>query len=299
MKKIVGMGACVYDTLISLEKYPKEDTKVKGDKIVVSGGGPVGNALVVASKLGASTSVIGGFASDTAGKYLIEDFKKYGVNTDNVKILDDKQSFVSYILLSKEDGSRTCVFNRGSVPDTEDNVDLSVIDNAQILHLDGNYINGAVKCALYAKEKGVEVSLDAGGLYEGIENLLPLVDILIPSAEFAMGLTGKKTPEEALIELHKRYNPKVLAVTDGKNGGYYCENGKALKYPTFKVKAIDSNGAGDTFHGAFLWAYLSGKSVKDSCIFASATSAYKCRFVGARTYPLSEELVFNFIRENS
>ena len=79
MKKIVGLGACVYDTLIECDLYPKEDTKKRAENIIVSGGGPVGNALVVASKLGASTYVIGSFADDDGGKYLLADFVKYGV----------------------------------------------------------------------------------------------------------------------------------------------------------------------------------------------------------------------------
>ena len=299
MKKIVGLGACVYDTLIKCDTYPTEDTKKKAEDVIVSGGGPVGNALVVASKLGMTASVIGTFADDDAGKYLISDFCLYGVDTKSIKIKKDAKSFVSYILISKSGKSRTCVFSRGTVEDDEANVDLEAIKAADVLHLDGNYLKSAIFAAKFAKENNVAVSLDAGGLYEGIEKLLPLVDILIPSGEFAMGLTGKSTVPSALEELYKRYSPKVLAVTDGKNGGYYCENGKAVKYPAFNVDAVDTNGAGDTFHGAFLAAYTSGKSVKDSCIFASATSAYKCGFVGARTYPLSTEIIEKFIINNN
>ena len=86
MKKVVGLGACVLDTLINCETYPKEDTKQKANGIFLSGGGPVGNALVVLSKLGVNAEVIGGFGGDNAGKYLIEDFEKYGVSTKNATI---------------------------------------------------------------------------------------------------------------------------------------------------------------------------------------------------------------------
>ncbi len=290
MKKIVGFGACVYDTLIECEKFPVEDTKLKADNISVSGGGPVGNALVVASKLGVKTSVIGAFANDAAGSYLLEDFKKYGVDISGVKIIDGAKSFNSYILLSKSEGSRTCVFNRGTVLDDENNANLSVIDGADILHLDGNYLNGALKCAKYAKEKGVLVSLDAGGLYEGIENLLPFVDILIPSAEFALGFTGEKDIPSAMHTLFKRFQPEILVVTDGSNGGYYYENGQVLHYDSVQVQAVDTNGAGDTFHGAFVAAYCEGQSLKDCCVFASKVAGYKCSQIGARTYELSKEI---------
>ena len=298
MKKIVGLGACVYDTLIKCEKYPIEDTKLRAQGITVSGGGPVGNALVVASKLGMQASVVGAFADDDAGKYLVNDFALYGVKTDRVKIKSGASSFVSYILLSENAGTRTCVFSRGSISDDRENIDLSAIDMADVLHLDGNYLNCAIHAAKYARENGVTVSLDAGGLYEGIEKLLPYVDILIPSAEFILGLTKKDSIQDAMHEVYVKYKPSVLAVTDGKNGGYYYENGTPVHYRAFNVNTVDSNGAGDTFHGAFLYSYFSGRSVKESCEFASATSAYKCGFVGARTYPLNEDIILKFISDN-
>lgn len=295
-KKVAGLGACVYDTLIECRKFPEEDKKMKADGVFVSGGGPVGNALIVLSKLGIESKVLGLFANDGAGKYLLEDFKKYGVDTSDTVLLDGKTTFSSYILLSGEKGTRTCVFDRGTVPDDASLINLKALDGADLLHLDGNYLNCALKCAEYCKEKGILVSLDAGGLYDGIEKLLPLVDVLIPSSEFAFGITGKTDIPSAMETLKERYNPKVLVVTDGVNGGYYMENGEFKKYDSFKVKAVDTNGCGDTFHGAFVSAYLKGKSVKDSAVFASAVSAYKCTNFGARTYKLSESIVEEFIK---
>ena len=204
MKKVVGLGACVLDTLISCDSYPAEDKKQKAESIFLSGGGPVGNALVVISKLGVKTEVIGGFGSDNAGKYLLDDFKKYGVGVENATVVEGTTSFTSYIVLAKDKASRTCVFDRGSVPDEPNNLQLSAIDNADVLHLDGNYLECAIAAAKYAKEKGVKVSLDAGGLYAGIERLLPYVDILIPSAEFALGLTKKSTVEAAMYALNEK-----------------------------------------------------------------------------------------------
>ena len=190
MKKVVGLGACVLDTLINCDKYPKEDTKQRAESIFLSGGGPVGNALVVVSMLGerfgVKAEVLGAFASDNAGKYLLDDFKKYGVETENAVVKEGASSFTSYIVLSQENKTRTCVFDRGTVPDDPNNVTLSAIDTADVLHLDGNYLECAIEAAKYAKQKGVKVSLDAGGLYAGIERLLPYVDILIPSAEFSL-----------------------------------------------------------------------------------------------------------------
>ncbi|MBQ4269783.1 MAG: hypothetical protein IJB97_09080 [Clostridia bacterium] len=294
MKKVVGLGACVYDTLITVSGYPTEDTKQKAENIFVSGGGPVGNALVVLSKLGVQTSVIGGFAPDAAGRFLLADFEKYGVDVSCAKTFENTSSFTSYILLSQSGKTRTCVFDRGNVPDDPTALNFSALDGADVLHLDGNYLNCALAAAKYAKSCGVKVSLDAGGLYKDIEKLLPLVDILIPSAEFSLGITGKATIPEAMQSLYEKYQPEILVVTDGSNGGYYFQNGTAVHYDSYKVQAVDTNGAGDTFHGAFLVAYTDGKTVAECCDYASAVAAYKCSNKGARTYPLTREIIENF-----
>ena len=287
MKKVVGLGACVLDTLINCSTYPTEDTKQKAESIFQAGGGPVGNALVVMSKLGIKNEIIGGFGADNAGKYLLEDFKKYGVGVENATVVDGATSFTSYIVLATDNATRTCVFDRGTVADEPKYLKLSAIDGADVLHLDGNYLECAIIAAKYAKEKGIKVSLDAGGLYAGIERLLPYVDILIPSAEFALGFTKNKSIADAMYALNEKYNPEILVVTDGKNGGYYWANGAAVHYDSVKVKAVDTNGAGDTFHGAFVAAYCQGKDLKSACDFASKVSAYKCARKGLRTLDFS------------
>lgn len=113
----------------------------------------------------------------------------------------------------------------------------------------------------------MKVSLDAGGLYQGIERLLPYVDILIPSAEFALGLTGKTEIGAAMSALKEKYSPEILVVTDGRNGGYYWQNGQAEHYDSVKIKAVDTNSAGDTFHGAFIAAYCYGKTLQECCVY--------------------------------
>lgn len=295
MKKIVGLGANVLDTLISCKDFPKEDTKMRAEKITLIGGGPVGNALVVTSKLGLKSEMIGAFADDDAAESILSELERYGVDTENTVTASDTASFVSYIILSEKDGSRTCVFDRGTVPDDPEAISYGAIDGATVLHLDGNYIKCAIRAAEYAKTRGVKVSLDAGGLYDGIEELLPLVDILIPSAEFAMGITKKDNPKDALIAMQEKYSPEILVVTDGARGGYYYENGIAHHYDSVKIKAVDTNGAGDTFHGAFVAAYCNGMSLAECCKFAGAVAAYKCLHFGAREYNLTMDVAKNLI----
>ena len=291
MKRLVGLGACVYDTLITCAEYPAEDTKKKSERVFHSGGGPVGNALVIASKLGLDCSIVGAFADDAAGRFLLDDFKKYGVNTDEAKKISGATTFTSYIILSEKTKTRTCVFDRGTIKDDPAFIDERAIKNADILHLDGNYLNCAIKAAKIAKEHHVKICMDAGGLYEGIERLLPFADILIPSAEFAKGFTRKKDVKEAMKTLYEKFSPEILVVTDGSNGGYYYDNGSIAKYDSVPVNALDTNGAGDTFHGAFLAAYAKGNGVFHCCLFASKVAAYKCEHIGVREFDLSEKII--------
>ena len=293
MKKVVGLGANVLDTLIRCRRFPIEDKKMRAEEIVRTGGGPVSNALVVMSRLGIATEVIGGFADDPEGKQILAELRTFGVSTEHATVLSGKSSFVSYILLSEETQSRTCLYDRGSVSDDPSQIDLSPLDSADLLHLDGNYMRCAIRAAKYAKERGVRISLDAGGVYDGIEELLPLVDILIPSAEFAMAVTKTTDAKSATKALFELYSPEVLVVTDGTNGGYYRDGDGVHHYDSVRVNAIDTNGAGDTFHGAWITAYLEGMGVPDACRFASAVAAYKCQHIGARNYELNMSIAKN------
>ena len=125
-----------------------------------------------------------------------------------------------------------------------------------------------------------------------------LVDVLIPSEEFAKKITGCDRAEDAARVLEERYHPQVLVITQGSEGGFLWESGKAVRYPVFPVKAIDSNGAGDTFHGAFVAARLKGMSVYDACRFASATSALKCTRFGAQAGIPGYEEVLEFMKSH-
>ena len=217
MKKIVGLGANVLDTLIGCAKFPKEDTKMRADQIMLIGGGPVGNALVVTSKLGVKSEMLGAFSDDASGKRILSELERYGVGTKNTVTVPGTSSFVSFIILSGKEGTRTCVFDRGTVPDEPSLISFEAIDSASVLHLDGNYLRCAIAAAKYAKAAGVKVSLDAGGLYEGIEELLPLVDILIPSAEFASSCSifsthwsGIVTRSKAFFSLFSIFSPPQM-----------------------------------------------------------------------------------------
>lgn len=283
MSRIVGIGACVMDTLITVPHFPDEDTKLRAESTKLAGGGPAATGIVAASKLGISAGFIGVLSKDGTGDFLKSDFEKYSVDTSNIDYIEGCRAFTSCIWLSKESATRTCVFDKGNLPALVlDDEKKNAIAEADILMVDGNELSAAIQAAKYAREHGTKVLYDAGGLYQGIEGLLPYVDILIPSKEYALGHTKCATVEEAAKKLYETYSPEIVVITMGKDGGILYDGEKVTAYPIYPAEVVDSNGAGDVFHGAFASALCYGFDFLKCCHFSSAVSAMKCMGIGAR-----------------
>ena len=299
MSKIVGIGANVFDTLYNIPTYPTEDTKMRATASKTAGGGPVATGLVAASKLGEDAAYIGVLSDDNGGKFLKEDFVKYGVNTDLIEVKSGYRSFASVLWLCADTTTRTCVFDKGDLPPLVLNdAQRQAVKDAELLMVDGNEMDAAVEAAKIARENGTKVLYDCGGLYEGVERLLAYTDIMIPSFEFAVKHTDTETVEDAAKKLYSLYNPEVVVITMGSEGGVMFDGKEFTYYPVFKVEVADSNGSGDVFHGAFAAAYIKGFSYLNSCYFASAVSAIKCKSVGARESVPDYNTTINFLKEN-
>ena len=299
MAKIVGIGANVFDTLYNIPTYPTEDTKMRATASKTAGGGPVATGLVAAQKLGEDTAYIGVLSDDNGGKFLKEDFEKYGVKTDLIEIKSGYRSFASVLWLCADSTSRTCVFDKGDLPPLSLNeAQKQAVRDAEILMVDGNEMDAAVEAAKIARESGTKVLYDCGGLYEGVERLLALTDIMIPSEEFSLGHTGCATAEEAARKLYETYSPQVVVTTQGKRGGIIYDGEKIVSYPIYPAKVVDSNGSGDVFHGAFAAAVVKGYDYLKCCHFSSAVSGLKCTGVGARESVPSFDTTKIYLKEN-
>ena len=295
--KIVGIGACVMDTLVTVPNYPKEDSKLRALSSKAAGGGPTGTGLVAAQKLGERAAYIGVLSDDNGGVFLRKDFEKYGMDTQFIEEKEGFRSFTSYIWLAQDTATRTIVFDKGNLPPLQlnDEQKQAIVDS-QILMIDGNEIDAAEEACKIARENNTKVLYDCGGLYEGVERLLKLTDVMIPSEEFSLGHTGCDNVSDAAKKLYETYHPEVVVITSGKEGGIIYDGEKLEKYPAFLVEAVDTNGSGDVFHGAFAAAMIKGYSYKECCLFASATSAIKCTGVGARESVPNEDAVYQFLR---
>ena len=211
--EIIGIGSTVYDTLMVVDRYPTEDTKLEDLETKVQGGGPCATALVAARKLGVSAAYMGTIGDDPFGRFMLEDLEHWGVSTEYVRRVPGCVSFHAVVLLNQSNASRTCVWSKGTVPPPEEgDLDWEALKRAKVLHLDGHMLNAAIAAAQKCREYGVKVSHDAGGAYPGVEKLMPYVDYLIPSEEFALKMSGEKTAEEAA-------HPNDFATKEGTEHG--------------------------------------------------------------------------------
>ena len=288
MADIVGIGCSIFDMMLILGHFPDDDEKTSAEASKVQCGGPCAVAMITASKLGITTSFQGKYGDDMYGLTTRDNLAKYGVDLSSVKIVPGAASPFCVVLLNQGNGHRACVGGGVWSPELmlrEEEVDLEAIRGAKYLHIDGFNYKAAVFAAKKAKEAGVKVSMDldegGAGAGSGTAELVSLIDILIPSERSARALSGKEDMEEAAVWIYEKFRPETLVITMGPQGGIVMVDGEPKHYEAFPVKVIDSNGAGDVFHGAFLAAKVKGLSDAEAARFASAASAVKCTGFGA------------------
>lgn len=298
--EIVGLGLATVDVITLTPRLPRPDDVFAVDEIVVQGGGPAATALVAAARLGASTAYLGAIGAGRWGREVDVDFARYGVDATYARHGGTGEQALSVILVNAADGRRSILYRPGTLPDlAPEEVPAAVVEGARILHLDGGHPEAALHAARLARAAGVTVSFDggAGEKWPGIEELLSLVDVLVVARQFATTYTGEADPAAAGPVLLRKYGPQEVVVTDGERGAWYWDGRRSLHRPAYSVDVVDTTGAGDVFHGAYLFAHLQGWGPARRLAFASATAALKCRRAGGRAGIPSREEVEAFLQE--
>ena len=300
MADIVGIGKAVHDLMMIVDSYPVEDAKQSALEAKQQSGGPCGVALIAASKLGVSSKYLGKVGADFSGQIVCSNLEKYGVDISDVKVVDGISTRVCVVISNRTNHLRTCLAAGGTGEECmyrPDEVPAEALKGAKFLHLDGFYYDAALLAAKKAHEMGIKISMDAEGADLGEKSeLLELVDVLVPSEDGAYYLTGTKDPEEAARIIYDRYHPELLVITTGPEGGVMMADGKLSRYSAYTVDAIDTNGAGDVFHGALDAALVLGFEPEKAVHFAAACSAIKCTHFGASEGAPAYDTVIEFLR---
>lgn len=281
--EVIGLGQACVDYLGRVPLFPEEDGKMELIDLHRQCGGPASTALVTLSRLGVACSFLGSVSDDPFGSQIVQGLKEGGVDSSRLKILPGYSSQFAFIAVSKNNANRTIFWHKGSVPHlTKEEIDLSVFSGARILHLDGLMMEASLEAARQAGGMGLTVVLDAGTMREGSLELASLVDVLIASSRFADPLVGRDAGAEAKLEVLRRLGPKTVIVTLGSQGSLGWDGENTVAQEAMPVRAVDTTGAGDVYHGGYIYGLLQNWPMAACMRFASAVAALKCREVGAR-----------------
>jgi sulfofructose kinase len=284
---VLCVGHASFDLTMTVARHPGPDEKCSATGLVQGGGGPAANAAVAVARLGGRAAFAGYLGEDVYGCEHLTELQREGVRTDLV-MRGTYPTPLSFILV-KLTGQRTVVNARLGTPFLElDQIDFAGC-SPQVILVDGHEPLISSPLAESSRNHGIITVLDAGSVRQGTLELMPLVDYLIASERFAQDFTGEQDLERAFGVL-KQQAPSVV-VTLGERGLRWSRCGEEGSLPAFSIEAVDTTGAGDTFHGAFALEIARGASFASALVFASAAAALSCRSLGARVgIPMRHEV---------
>jgi len=188
----------------------------------------------------------------------------------------------AFIIIDKASGERTILWERDrKLSFRQEELCRADICSGRVLHLDGHDYEAAIQAARWAREEGIPVVIDLDKAVPRSAELIANVDFLITSANFPPEFTGIDDPIESLLAL-RNHCDGFLAVTLGAQGAMAVVGDRCERFPAFKVHAVDTTGAGDIFHGAFIYGLLHNWPLDRIMTFANAAAGLNCTHLGAR-----------------
>ena len=281
-----GFGTNAVDFLIQVPEYPEFNSKVELNDYIQAAGGEVATTMAGLQRLGLKTVYAGRFGSDAAGDFGIQSLADEGVDVRFAERIKGARTQIAFIIIDERNGERTVIWQRDEkLAYSESEAPLDAATLGKVLHFTPHDARACLAMAKRAKAEGVIISIDIDNLFEGVEEVLPYVNIMIASADFPekfLGIAGKKA---ALKEIRSRFGCGIVGVTLGETGSLLLCEDTFIESPGFAVPngCMDTTGAGDSFRTGLLYGLLTGESVEESAKMANAVAALKCRAIGART----------------
>ncbi|NWF92575.1 MAG: hypothetical protein HXY46_06635 [Syntrophaceae bacterium] len=288
---VVGMGLNSVDFLALVPEFPTPNSKMKIVRFSKQGGGQVATAMVALSRWGVKTKYIGKIGGDDLGQFSLNSIRQEGVDVSSLTIEPDATTQFALIIVDGPSGERTILWDRDErLMYREGELRKEEVCSGRVLHLDGHDIQAAIRCARWAREEGIPTVLDIDRVEPLTSELIQEIDFMITSSRFPSLFTGISDREKAILELQK-HTSGFLCSTLGDEGAMAFINGEILYVKGFKVKAVDTTGAGDVFHAGFIYGLLQNWEVVEILKFANAVAALKCHDLGGRKgIPTIEEV---------
>lgn len=292
---VAALGQCSFDFIGVVDSLPHPDSKKEVLAWHEQSGGPAATALVTLARLGLPCRFAGVTGDDDAGREIRESLIAEGIDISWLKTRQGARSQVAFIAVERPTAHRTIFWRRATgEPLRPEEVGDAFLDGCRFLILDGLMAEASIDLAERARQRRIPVMLDGGRQRPGMLELARLSDYVVVSEDFAHDLGWRLDPE-VIVHEHARLGIKALTVTMGGRGSITAEEGRFFQIPAFSVKAVDTTGAGDVFHGAYVYGLLQGWDLKDTVRFATAVAAMKCTGIGGRQAIPTIDETMNFL----
>jgi len=288
--KAVVFGEISMDILIRVSQDASQDPVVRGSSYTCSFGGRGANQAIAVSRLGVKTSLVGQVGSDDFGNALMNHLRTTAVETSGVKV-GNGSSALAILAVTKDGEFRVLSFVEGvnstvGAEDVQRFIDLMKGCRVALFQL-GYSVPVILSAAKAAKENGIITILDPAPILSDTADLYSSIDIITPNQQEAESLVGFRvydpsTSAKAADVLHQ-LGARVVIIKLGEQGAYCSTQNERVFLPAFRVKAIDTVGAGDAFNGALASGIAHGLSITEAAIWGTAAGAISATKIGAQS----------------
>lgn len=279
---VVGMGLNAVDYICVIPRFPRYDEKLRMDDFRRTVGGQVASALVACSRWGLRAKYIGKVGGDEMGDFSYASLKAEHIDLEEVRRVDGALNQFAFILVDATTGERTIIWRRDeALSITPEEVPPDAVRQGRFLLLDGHDAPAAARAAAEAQAAGVGVVMDAETVKPGTDELVRAAHYVVCSQDFPPAFTGEADLEAALGKILDA-GPRCVVATLGREGAVCLTERGYIASKGFKVECLDSTGAGDVFHGAFIYGLCRDWDIQKILDFSNAAAALNCTAIGAR-----------------
>jgi len=278
------VGLATVDLIYTVDAVPRRNQKISVSGQQISAGGPATKAAMTFAFLGGRAELVTAAGSHPLATVIRDDLRQHSVRLHDLASHCRTPPPISSILVHRSSGERTVVSANAAVFSKELGGSFAPqwLRGASVLLIDGHYMPLAIAVARAARERGVQVVLDSGSWKDGMEQLLPLVDIAICSDDYRPpGCHGI----EDVFEILRAQNIRQIAITRGASPIRFLDHNKSGSIPVEKIKPVDTLGAGDIFHGVFCYYTARPEvSFREALSSAARVATFSCRYAGTRLW---------------
>jgi sulfofructose kinase len=282
---VVGLGENSVDLVALAPHFPRPDSKQTLDRLSSLVGGQTATALVACARLGWRARYLGGVGDDEDGRRVTEALSGEGIDV-RARSRRGAPTRRAIIVVDARTGRRAVMEHRDpAVALRPEELDSTLVTSGRVLLIDARDPTVSTAAAVMARDAGVPVVLDVEEPAPGVDGLLRLVDVIVSNASFPTAMTGARGIGRALARLAALSGSDAVIATLGPEGSLAWLDGREVRTPGFRVRAVDTTGAGDAFRGGFIAGWLgAGPGTLASTVleYANAVAALNCLGFGAQ-----------------